>query len=67
MWVIEVLVEAQESGQRFAQIVRDMATFANPDPARNVVRLSITVNSDVGKGSTFTVELPVVRASAHPG
>jgi hypothetical protein len=41
--------------ERFARIVPDMATFANPDPARSVVRPSITV------------ELPVVRASAHPG
>jgi two-component system NtrC family sensor kinase len=61
--VIEVLAEAQESGQRIAQIVRDMATFANPDPARSLVRLSDVVegamrwvSSAMGQSSTIRVE-----------
>ncbi len=37
--VIIALEEAQESGQRIAQIVRDMATLANPNPRRTLVRL----------------------------
>jgi len=41
--VIEALAEAQESGQRIAQIVKDMATFANPNPKRTLVRLTDVV------------------------
>jgi PAS domain S-box-containing protein len=38
--VIELLAEAQESGKRIAQIVKDMATFARPNPTRTLVRLT---------------------------
>jgi hypothetical protein len=60
--VIEVLLEAQESGQRIAQIVRDMATFANPDPARSVVRLADIVERAMRwisstKGQSTTIRL----------
>jgi signal transduction histidine kinase len=38
--VIDALEEAQASGKRISEIVRDMATFANPNPKRTRVRLT---------------------------
>jgi signal transduction histidine kinase len=37
--IVEALEDAKEGGQRVAQIVKDMATFANPDPKRTRLRL----------------------------
>ncbi len=38
--VIEALEEAKASGNRISEIVKDMATFANPNPKRTRVRLA---------------------------
>ena len=40
---IEALSDAEEGGQRVARIVRDLATFANPDPHRSRLRLADVV------------------------
>jgi PAS domain S-box-containing protein len=40
---IEALSDAQEGGERVARIVRDLATFANPDPHRSRLRLAEVV------------------------
>ncbi|HET8725644.1 MAG TPA: PAS domain S-box protein [Anaeromyxobacteraceae bacterium] len=42
--VVEALSEAQESGGRIAQVVKDMAAFASPGPARSRVRLADVVH-----------------------
>ncbi|MEI6226988.1 MAG: ATP-binding protein [Deltaproteobacteria bacterium] len=72
--IIEALAEAQESGQRIAKIVRDMATFANPGPTRTLVRLSDIVeravrwlSSTTGHFTTILVDdagAPEVAAAA---
>ncbi len=54
--IIEVLTEAQESGHRIAQIVRDMASFANPNPKRTPVRLLDVVHGAMRWLSTSTVQ-----------
>ena len=41
--IVEALAEAQASGQRIAQIVKDLATFANPCARRTLVRLADVV------------------------
>ena len=41
--VIDALEDAQEGGRRIASIVRDLATFASPDPRRARVRLADVV------------------------
>ncbi len=60
---IEALAEAQESGQRIAQIVKDMATFANPNPKRTLVRLTDVVQgamrwfpTSMGQSGSIQVE-----------
>ena len=40
---IEALRDAEEGGQRVARIVKDLATFANPDPHRSKLRLADVV------------------------
>ena len=41
--IVEALAEAAESGRRIAQIVKDLATFANPCARRTLVRLADVV------------------------
>jgi PAS domain S-box-containing protein len=43
---IEALEEAQASGNRISEIVKDMATFASPDPRRTLARLT-----DIAQGA----------------
>jgi len=64
---IEALADAQESGERIAQIVRDLATFANPNPMRTVVRLSSIVEGamrwlPVAMGQSMKVEVEAVES-----
>ena len=40
---IDALRDAEEGGQRVARIVKDLATFANPDPHRSRLRLADVV------------------------
>jgi PAS domain S-box-containing protein len=59
--LVELLAEAQESGQRIAQIVRDMATFANPEPARALVRLSHVVERAMRRFSSATGQSAMIQ------
>ena len=71
--VVEALEEAQESGRRIAQIVKDMTVFANPSPLRTRVRLADVVQAalrwlpaSIGRTSKVQVEdggAPAVMAS----
>ncbi len=70
----EALADAQESSQRIARIVRDLALFGRPDPRRVPVRLSAVVAeamrwlpaSVAGRATVEVVEqaAPPVRAAA---
>ncbi len=72
--VIEALEDAQEGGRRISRIVKDMATFARPDPRRTTVRLVDVVEDamrwlapSVAQSATIEVEdrgAPDVLASA---
>jgi PAS domain S-box-containing protein len=60
---VEALSDAQEGGQRVARIVRDLATFASPDPHRSRMRLADVVAdamrwlpATVAKTATVEVE-----------
>ena len=52
--VIEALEDAQESGKRIAEIVKDMAMFANPNPTRTLVRLTDLVQDAMRWSPTST-------------
>jgi|WetSurMetagenome_2_1015567.scaffolds.fasta_scaffold18352_2 PAS domain S-box-containing protein len=57
--VVEALEEAQEAGQRIAQIVKDLTAFGQPDPNRRRIRLS-----DVVQGAMRWLPSTVARTAS---
>ena len=59
--MIETLEDAQEAGQRIAQIVKDLSAFGRPNPARVRVRLAAVIEQAVSWLPATTLQAATVE------